>query len=159
MRTYLGLTLFTALYVALWFVSVPPVDREIRSPLPKEFVVPTVTPRIRVATESAGIPGKKWQGVASYYSRSGCVGCSPSMTMANGFPLRDESYTVAFNRLPLGSFVFVRNLKNGKAVPAVVTDRGGFEKLGRIIDVTEAVRDYIECADLCRVEVIEFTGL
>lgn len=41
----------------------------------------------------------------------------------------------------------------GKSVQARVTDRGGFEKLGRIIDLTIATRDAIGCGNLCKVRV------
>lgn len=94
-----------------------------------------------------------WTGTASYYSREGCVGCSADLRMANGRPLDDTALTVAFNRLPLGSHVVVRNPKSGLSVRAEVTDTGGFERLGRIIDLTVAVRDAIKCSNLCYVEV------
>lgn len=94
-----------------------------------------------------------WVGIASYYTREGCIGCSDSLTMANGEPLLDEGYTVAFNKLPLNSWIRVTNLDNCYSVYAKVTDRGGFEELGRIIDLTQAVKDSIGCGDLCRVSV------
>jgi len=96
-----------------------------------------------------------WHGIASYYSRSGCLGCSKTLTMANGQPLNDNAFTVAFNRLPLGSKVRVINAKTMMLVYATVTDRGGFERLGRIIDITPAVKDQINCDDLCSVIVEE----
>ena len=101
------------------------------------------------------IAKSSWVGEASYYSRAGCVGCSPTLTMANGEPLNDNAFTVAFNDLPLGSYVRVRNLANDQFVMAQVTDTGGFNELGRIIDLTIAVRDAIGCGDLCEVEVTE----
>jgi len=96
-----------------------------------------------------------WVGKASYYSWDGCVGCDPNRIMANGEVLDDNAYTVAFNELPLGTYVMVRNLANGQFVTAQVTDTGGFDKLDRIIDLTIAVKNAIGCGDLCDVEVKE----
>lgn len=94
-----------------------------------------------------------WTGTASYYSREGCVGCSADLRMANGRPLDDKALTVAFNRLPMGSYVTVTNPKTGLSVRAEVTDTGGFERHGRIIDLTVAVRDAVKCTNLCYVEI------
>lgn len=81
----------------------------------------------------------KWTGKVSHYSREGCLGCSPNLTMANGQPLDDNAYTIAFNYLKLGSRVKLTNLDNGKSVVAEVTDTGGFTGLGRIADLTPKV--------------------
>lgn len=94
-----------------------------------------------------------WTGTASYYSEAGCIGCSPTLTMANGERFKDGGMTVAFNKVPLNSFVIVYNPKSEKSVLAKVTDRGGFESLGRIIDLSPAVKDYIDCSDLCEVTI------
>jgi len=94
-----------------------------------------------------------WIGTASYYSEDGCVGCSENLTMANGETFKDSGYTVAFNWLPLGSWVSVRNRYTDDITYARVTDTGGFNKLGRIIDLSPAVKDAISCNDLCEVEV------
>lgn len=75
------------------------------------------------------------------------------MTMANGRPLNDHALTVAYNRAPLGSFIEVRNPRSGKSVVAEVTDRGGFESLGRIVDLTLAVKNAIDCGSLCQVQI------
>ena len=102
------------------------------------------------------VPGKQaWLGTASYYSESGCVGCSPTLTMANGERFNENSLTVAFNKLPLGSLVRVTNLTNEQAVTAKVTDTGGFESLGRIIDLSKGTKEVINCSDLCQVRVEE----
>jgi rare lipoprotein A (peptidoglycan hydrolase) len=98
---------------------------------------------------------REWAGKASYYSEAGCVGCSESLTMANGKRFTDEGMTVAFNRLPLGTFVEVTNAANKKAVTVEVTDRGGFESLGRIIDLSKGVKEVLNCSDLCEVKVKE----
>jgi len=94
-----------------------------------------------------------WIGTASYYSEDGCVGCSPTLTMANGERFLDSGYTVAFNWLPLGSWVKVTNFVTRDTTYARVTDTGGFNKLGRIVDLSPAVKDAINCGDLCKVKV------
>lgn len=129
------------------------------SPIPSveasESAKPTATPTPEPETQdevSQSAPSE-WTGTASWYSRDGCVGCSPTLTMANGEPLDDNAYTVAFNKAPLGTNVLITNPKNGNQVVAEVTDTGGFERLGRIIDLTPAVRDALGCNDLCKVTV------
>jgi rare lipoprotein A (peptidoglycan hydrolase) len=96
---------------------------------------------------------ESWKGEASWYSRDGCVGCSDTLTMANGQPLDDNALTVAFNQAPLGSKVRIINLANNLVAYAVVTDTGGFERHGRIVDVTPAVRDAIGMKGLAQVKV------
>lgn len=96
---------------------------------------------------------EQWKGKASYYSRAGCLGCSSNMIMKNGQPLDDAKLTLAFNKLPMGSKVLVKNIENGKTVVAEVTDTGGFERHGKIADLTIATRDAIECASTCDVEI------
>lgn len=93
------------------------------------------------------------QGLASYYSREGCLGCSESLRMANGEPLDDTKQTVAYNKAPLGSYVAVTNIKNNRRVVARVTDRGGYEKAGKVIDLSIATRDALGCANTCLVKV------
>lgn len=95
------------------------------------------------------------RGTASYYSREGCVGCSPDLIMANGEPLDDTKQTVSYNWAPLNSFVTIKNVKTGAIVTAKVTDRGGYEKYGRVIDLTIATRDAIGCGSTCDVEVTQ----
>ena len=80
----------------------------------------------------------EWIGKVSTYSRKGCLGCSKTLTMANGEPLDDNRLTIAFNRLPLNTQVKITNLDTGASVIATVTDRGGFERHGRIADLTIA---------------------
>ena len=101
------------------------------------------------------VRGQVWKGTASWYSRDGCIGCSANLHMANGKPLDDNALTVAFNKLPLGRKVRVTNAESRMTVIAVVTDTGGFERHGRIIDITPKVRDSINCGGLCEVEVVE----
>ena len=101
------------------------------------------------------------EGWASWYGtgQNECLGCSPARIMANGERMDDARKTIACGiggscrHLKLGDRVVVLNLDNMMLTEAVVTDRGGFAGLGRIIDMTKAVRDAINCSGLCRVRV------
>jgi len=53
----------------------------------------------------------------------------------------------------LESWVKVTNFDTGDTTYARVTDTGGFNRLGRIIDLSPAVKDAINCTDLCKVKV------
>lgn len=85
------------------------------------------------------------EGKVSHYSRNGCLGCSPNLTMANGEPLDDNRLTIAVppGTIPMNSHVKVTNTTTGLSVLAMVTDTGGFAKLGRIADLTPAVANAI----------------
>lgn len=61
-------------------------------------------------------------------------------------------YTAAHKTLPLGSFVTVTNLANGKSIGVKITDRGPFIK-GRCIDLGRAGADAIGMGGLARVSV------
>ena len=100
-----------------------------------------------------------WTGMASYYSEAGCLGCSPTLTMANGDRLDDSKFTIAM--LPetvreyklLDRIVMVTNESNNKTINALVSDTGGFGKYDRIADLSKATRDFLECGGLCRVTI------
>jgi len=57
--------------------------------------------------------------------------------MANGKPFNQNAITFAHKTLPLGSYLRVTNLKNGKTICGPVTDRGPYAK-GRVIDASKA---------------------
>lgn len=120
---------------------------------------PTPTPKprsfMKVQEVLAVEDSQSWTGLASFYNWAGCLGCNPKRIMANGKPLVDSNLTLAFQRLPLGSKVRVTNLRNNMFVVAEVTDRGGYEALGRIADLSEGTKDAINCSDLCKVKIEE----
>ena len=100
---------------------------------------------------------RAFEGKVSHYSVAGCIGCSPTLTMSNGQKLSDEKSTIAFNKLPLNTKVKVTNLDNGKSIIATVTDRGGFEKYGRIADLTPVVYGELQTKtdiSMVRIEVV-----
>lgn len=70
-------------------------------------------------------------GKASYYHNE------HGKKMANGKIFNKNALTCAHNKYPFGTKLKVTNPKNGKSVIVTVTDRGGFNKLGRIIDLSE----------------------
>lgn len=118
-------------------------------PTPQPTPDPTATPSATVTPQKP----VSVRGVASYYSREGCLGCSATLTMANGDPLDDGALTVAYNRAKLNSYVTITNLKTKLSVQAKVTDRGGFERHGKIVDLTIATRDALGCGSVCDVEI------
>ena len=100
-----------------------------------------------------------WTGTASYYSEAGCLGCSPTLTMANGQRLDDTKLTLAMTPYTVRAYkllnkkVTVRNRKTGASVVATVTDTGGFSRYSRIADLSVATKLAIGCGDLCKVEI------
>jgi rare lipoprotein A len=71
-------------------------------------------------------------GIASHYS----VRTNGTRT-ASGIPLSDHKLTAAHKTLKFGTVVEVTNLRNGKKVDVVITNRGPYIK-GRIIDLSQA---------------------
>lgn len=73
-------------------------------------------------------------GLASWYGLE-----HQGKIMANGDPFDSRALTTASRTLPLGSWIRVFNLRNGKSVDVQVTDRGPNKHLrARILDVSEA---------------------
>ena len=89
------------------------------------------------------------EGEASYYSRAGCLGCSPNLTMANGQPLNDHALTMAIGadkKHLVGRQARITNLATGKSTVVTITDTGGFyqAKYGnRVADLTIASKQAI----------------
>ena len=148
-KKYYMLVIGTVVVSTFSLITMPQTKAAIISPLPVSgsSVPPTITPTPTLKP-AAGLRGK-----ASYYSKAGCLGCSETFAMANGEILDDNALTVAYNRAPLNSTVKVTNIDNGKSIYAKVTDTGGFERHGRIIDLTVGTKEAIGCNDLCNVEV------
>ena len=70
------------------------------------------------------------EGKASHYG-----GKHSGKRMANGKIFDKNALTCAHNKYPFGTKLRVSY--NGKSVIVTVTDRGGFNKLGRVIDLSE----------------------
>ena len=173
-RILIALVLFLLIFdIARVYVGHYAEPEKFISPLPENYQhepTATITPTPRVAEIKKSSRNVKprvvretlnfLEGVASYYSVAGCIGCSPTLTMANGERLSDEDLTVALTpelvneKKLLNDLVTVINLTNGKEVQAKVTDTGGFGKLGRVADLSLATKNAINCSDLCNVNVI-----
>jgi len=72
------------------------------------------------------------RGGASFYG-GGLDGCKT----ASGERYHANAYTAAHRKLPFGTKVCVKNLKNGNEITVRINDRGPYVK-GRVIDVSEA---------------------
>ncbi len=75
---------------------------------------------------------KSETGTASYYAAK-----FNGRAMANGKKYDENKLTAAHNKLPLGTFVKVSNLRNKKSVIVEVTDRM-HHKNKRLIDLSKA---------------------
>lgn len=128
-------------FPAVWVGFFKPVEKE------KEIVI-----KEKEKTKSI------WAGKASWYGASpeACVGCDENFIMANGKRLDDRIRTIAFNELPLGSMVVVKNVDSGLEEVVEVTDTGGFDGLGRIADLSLALKNSLKCSDLCNVMIEEY---
>lgn len=72
-------------------------------------------------------------GTASWYGN----GFEGKLT-ASGYVYDSNQLTCASNKYPFGTVLRVTNKTNGKSVLVVVTDRGGFDKYGREVDLSKA---------------------
>lgn len=81
----------------------------------------------------ASATGYRATGVASWYG-TGDAG----QPTASGMPFDPNAMRIANKVLPFGTWVRIRNLRNGREAVAMVDDRGPFYG-GRIIDATPAV--------------------
>jgi rare lipoprotein A len=80
------------------------------------------------------MPPKVNTGLASWYGEQ-----HQGKLMANGRRFDRRALTTASRTLPLGSWIRVFNLRNGKSVEVQVTDRGPNKRLrNRILDLSEA---------------------
>jgi rare lipoprotein A len=71
-------------------------------------------------------------GKASYYGKQ-----HHGRKMASGGVFNMWSMTCASNKYPLGTRLKITNPENDKSVIVKVTDRGGFGKYGRILDLSK----------------------
>ncbi len=71
---------------------------------------------------------------------------------ASGIPLNDRIASMAHKTRPLRSYATVTNLRSGKAVPLLVSDRGPYIT-GRCVDLSRAAAVRLGCNGLCFVSV------
>jgi rare lipoprotein A (peptidoglycan hydrolase) len=77
--------------------------------------------------------GYRAHGIASWYGRG-----DAGRPTASGVPFDPAAMRVAHRTLPFGTWVSIRNLRNGREAVAMVDDRGPFYR-GRVLDATPAV--------------------
>jgi rare lipoprotein A (peptidoglycan hydrolase) len=71
---------------------------------------------------------------------------------ASGSVFSNSKFTAAHNQLPFGTKIRVTNIKNGKSVNVVVTDRGKMGK-GITLDLTSIAFQKIQLLNVGRVEI------
>jgi rare lipoprotein A (peptidoglycan hydrolase) len=158
-KIWLALLLLVIIF-ALWYQWELDHPVEIVSPVPSTGYVR----RLEVKKAQAVEP--YLEGMATWYGtgETECLGCNSRRIMANGQPLDDTKLTVACGvggsckQFPLKSKIKIINQANGMTVYATVTDTGGFQqgkyaKMGRILDVSKAVRDSLNMAGMTKVRV------
>lgn len=84
----------------------------------------------RVLASGAGYAAR---GTASWYGRG-----DAGKPTASGTPFDPDAMLIAHKTLPFGTWVRIRNLRNGREAVAMVDDRGPFAG-GRVVDATPAV--------------------
>ena len=84
----------------------------------------------RVLASGAGYEAS---GIASWYGRG-----DTGRPTASGAPFEPGAMRIAHKTRPFGTWVTIRNLRNGREAVAMVDDRGPFYG-GRVIDATPAV--------------------
>jgi rare lipoprotein A len=82
--------------------------------------------------------GIKDRGVASWYGKE-----FHGKLAANGEVFDMTAFTAAHRKLPLGSFVRVLNLENGKSVHVRIIDRGPYV-IGRMLDLSQAAAQALD---------------
>lgn len=82
---------------------------------------------------AANAAGHDQVGMASYYSSR-----FNGRRTASGERFDPSAMTAAHMTLPLGAKVRITNLQNGKSVVVRINDRGGFQRHGRILDLSPA---------------------
>lgn len=89
----------------------------------------------RVLAFAAGYDAR---GIASWYGRG-----DAGKPTASGAPFDPGAMRIAHKTLPFGTWVRIRNLRNGREAVAMVDDRGPFYG-GRVIDATPAVAEQLD---------------
>ena len=124
----------------------------IQKPVPAATPAPAAPAPAPAPAPAAGSPILVLKGEASYYSRAGCLGCSPTLTMANGQPLNDNALTMAIGadrKHLVGRKARVTSLATGKSTMVTITDTGGFYKAkygNRVADLTIGTKQAIGMA-------------
>jgi rare lipoprotein A len=107
----------------------------------------------KAANKSSAITQRIFYGKASFYSNS-----FHGKRTANGEIFNQDKFTAACNVLPLGTWIRVTNLRNGKSVVVRTTDRL-HKRMRRLVDLSKSAAkklDYINSGlTRVRVEVLD----
>ena len=106
-------------------VKIEPVVVPLAPPLPPEAIAD-------IPDRKPPPPKPKQIGIASWYGDQW-----QGRITASGQPFDDRQLTAAHRSLPLNSRVRVTNLRTGRSVEVIITDRGPYAR-GRVIDLSEA---------------------
>lgn len=101
------------------------------------------------------------EGIASWYGSNGIKGIKHTdgyhgKKTASGEIFDTWAFTCAYNNRKLlkeKALLRVTNLENGKSVIVKVNDTGGFNKLGRIIDLSYIAKETIGMGGVAKVKV------
>lgn len=106
-----------------------------------------------MADKSKELPERQ-TGIASYYGPQ-----FAGRPMADGTPFNPESNFAASRTLPLGTWVRVTNLENGKSEIVEIRDRGPYVD-GRIIDLSPRTARRLDMIEdgIVKVEVVPLVG-
>lgn len=115
----------------------PLPSREVESPDPGSFPIPSVVPPVPLAPvpTSAPLVASVSKGTASWYG----PGFFGNRT-ANGEVFRPGTRTAAHRTLPFGTRVRVTNLSNGRSTVVRINDRGPFHG-SRVIDLAHGAAE------------------
>jgi rare lipoprotein A len=124
-----------AAFIAVATMSAAPVPTHPQVPshpqAPSKPVVPKVSKANTPSGRAKSSPSQPYQvGIASWYGKQ-----FHGKTTANGESFDMFELTAAHRELPLGTFVKVTNLRNGKWIIVRVNDRGPYVA-GRIMDLS-----------------------
>ncbi len=132
------------------FATIEPVSYSYMSNTAVSMASP-ITQKGNLATAPRTFAGSNvvMEGIASYYSKAGCLGCNPLFIMANGQVLNDNALTMAIGadkKHLVGYNARVTSLVSGKSVVVRITDTGGFYKDrygNRVADLTIGTKEAI----------------
>lgn len=85
----------------------------------------------------AGLGGMR-TGLASWYGKR-----FEHRLMANGCRFQRHALSAASRTLPIGAWIRITNRRNHRSLTVEITDRGPYVA-GRIVDVSEAVAEYLD---------------
>ena len=98
---------------------------------------PATGPRARPAPPPPAAAGQTEEGLASWYGGKDGFEGKPT---ASGEIFDGKKMTAAHRTLPLGTWVEIRNLEDGRTARVRINDRGPFVK-GRIVDLSRAAAE------------------